>query len=374
MTNVTPLPVRRRSRLTTPGIARRESEKQPDSVTWRGGYSGTKLAEKGAGSGPAGQRTCPVPKGLKQDLSGSERNVSKPKPHGASKGEGNSAQGNVSVLKSDTRSLRQRYPLTYSSWDNMKTRARRFSHRVDPSWIGVDGFTAFLADMGPRPTAAFTLDRMDSSRKEYGPGLCRWASKKTQTQNRQITVHLIDASGVCHPLGEWATLKGVKPDTMLKRISRGWSDDEVIHGRRRPPPPRAQESTSTSTKWPPGDERVVECWKKMYANRAWKKESQLDYIHRTATETLERLGGKPSVGIEGTIPYLLDRLPPDQKSENPPPAEKAMEDRLEKATNLQRIMLAAREWALPRVDERNRKRAEAHRAKVHAGEWGAERD
>ena len=364
MTNVTPLPVRRRSRLTTPGIARRESEKQPDSVTWRGGYSGTKLAEKGAGSGPAGQRTCPAPKGTHNDLSGSERNVSKPKPTDVSKGEGNSAQGNVSVLKSDTRSLRQRYRLTYSSWDNMKTRARRFSHRVDPSWIGVDGFATFLANMGPRPTAAFTLDRMDSSRKEYGPGMCRWASKKTQTQNRQDTVHLTDASGVCRPLGEWAKLKGEKPDTMLKRIGRGWSDDEVIHGRR--PPPREQESTTTSTKWPPGDERMVEYWEKRWASRAWKKESQLDFIHRTSTETLEWLGGRLTNGTgvctRGEIPYLQDRLPPDKKSENPSPEEKAMEDRLERLTNIQRIMLAAREWVLPRVDERNRKRAEAHRA------------
>ncbi len=366
MTNVIPLPVRRRSRPTTAGIAQRDSEKQPDSVTV-GAYSG-KLAEKDPDCGPTGHRTCPAPNTIESDLSGGERNPPKPKSTAISKGErscGPAGQGtgNVSVLQQDTRSLPQQHRPAYSSWRSMKSRASRLGHEVDPSWLGVDGFARFLRDMGPRPNAEYTLDRIDSSLKEYGPGLCRWASKKTQTQNRRNTIMLTDASGVCRPLGEWAVLVGVKPDTMLKRIDRSWDDHDVIHGRESP----ARPQESTTGRWPPVSERAVECWKKMYVNRVWKKESRLDFVHRTATETLRGLWGTGQG--EGELEYLTNLVHLNENIQNTSPEAVAAADRLKKLSELYHLMTVARDWAHAGLRERLRRAAEVDRAQAHARKW-----
>lgn len=51
---------------------------------------------------------------------------------------------------------------------------------VAPEWRS---FQQFLADMGERPEGT-SLDRIDVN-SGYGPGLCRWATRKEQAQNRR---------------------------------------------------------------------------------------------------------------------------------------------------------------------------------------------
>ena len=51
-------------------------------------------------------------------------------------------------------------------------------------WLIGDGFAAFYADMGPRPSIRHTLDRIDSD-GNYEPSNCRWATWDVQGANKR---------------------------------------------------------------------------------------------------------------------------------------------------------------------------------------------
>lgn len=48
--------------------------------------------------------------------------------------------------------------------------------------------------MGPRPSKNHTLDRIDNDNPNYGPELCRWATKQEQATNRGTT-HFVHVGG-----------------------------------------------------------------------------------------------------------------------------------------------------------------------------------
>jgi hypothetical protein len=54
--------------------------------------------------------------------------------------------------------------------------------RVCACWRG--SYTAFLADMGRRPSARHSIDRVDVN-GNYEPGNCRWATPSQQRQNQR---------------------------------------------------------------------------------------------------------------------------------------------------------------------------------------------
>jgi hypothetical protein len=64
---------------------------------------------------------------------------------------------------------------------------------MDNSWLGVDGFTNFCKDMGPKPTPNHTVDRKDNN-GPYSKDNCKWATKHEQGKNKKNNTEIVGVS------------------------------------------------------------------------------------------------------------------------------------------------------------------------------------
>lgn len=123
----------------------------------------------------------------------------------------------------------------YRIWSTMWQRCTNPKHekyqlyggrgiRVCKEW---EEFSAFENDMGPRPSQAHTLDRIDSN-GNYEPGNVRWATQKEQQNNRRNTRKFTINSEVL-TLTEIASRFHIRPALIRQRVDRdGMSIEQAL--------------------------------------------------------------------------------------------------------------------------------------------------
>lgn len=93
------------------------------------------------------------------------------------------------------------------------------------SWL--QSFKSFYADMGDKPSAKHSLDRLDVN-GPYSKENCRWATSSEQARNRQKN-RLLTYGGQTKTIAEWAEITQIKFTTLYARLfDMGWSPDQAL--------------------------------------------------------------------------------------------------------------------------------------------------
>lgn len=124
--------------------------------------------------------------------------------------------------------------LEYNTWHAMKKRCNCPTSVDYPDYGGRgikvcerwSAFANFLADMGERPTAKHTLDRIDNE-GDYTPENCRWATLIEQARNKRNN-RLLTHAGEALTLPEWSERTGIETGTLFARLRRGWSAERTL--------------------------------------------------------------------------------------------------------------------------------------------------
>lgn len=126
----------------------------------------------------------------------------------------------------------------YTAWMRMLARCRNLS---DPSYpryggrgikvcqrwsVGRNAALVFMQDMGPRPSPAHSIDRIDND-GNYEPGNCRWATAKEQARNRRSN-RIVVLFGDRMALAEAVERLGLDYRTVKARLRLGWSTDRAL--------------------------------------------------------------------------------------------------------------------------------------------------
>jgi hypothetical protein len=87
-------------------------------------------------------------------------------------------------------------------------------------------FENFRDDMSCTFEPHLEIERMDVN-GNYSPENCKWATKAEQSLNKR-TNHRIEWRDETLTVQEWGQRLGIKPNTIIFRLRRGWSIDRAL--------------------------------------------------------------------------------------------------------------------------------------------------
>lgn len=102
--------------------------------------------------------------------------------------------------------------------------------KVCDRWRG--SFANFLEDMGSKPCAEHTIDRLDNA-KGYFPGNCRWATKDEQVLNRK-RIRWITIGDTTMCIRDWAAARQMEQTKVAARLRLGWTAEQALDMAPRP--------------------------------------------------------------------------------------------------------------------------------------------
>jgi hypothetical protein len=130
------------------------------------------------------------------------------------------------------------YSSEYKAWISMKYRTsdrskgnfRKYYYsrgiKTCKRWLGPNGFSYFLKDLGPKPHKNFSLERKNND-LGYTPKNCIWASPQVQQNNTRNTIFLT-FNGETLSVAQWSKRIGIKANTIKSRIKRGRPINEIL--------------------------------------------------------------------------------------------------------------------------------------------------
>lgn len=126
----------------------------------------------------------------------------------------------------------------YLAWVHIHTRCNNKNCKAYPDYGGRgitvckrwDDFVSFLADMGAKPSAQHSIDRINND-GNYEPVNCRWATRAEQRRNgSRIIWFTHNQKTMC--LKDWCIELGLDYPKVYQRVHRGkWPIEQAIFGK-----------------------------------------------------------------------------------------------------------------------------------------------
>ena len=123
----------------------------------------------------------------------------------------------------------------YDAWRTMKYRCFNPNYKQYSNYggrgIGVcdswrNSFENFFADMGLKPSPAYSIDRIDND-GDYQADNCRWATKTEQANNKRSN-RLITIGCVTLTIAQWTFEMGFTEFVIYARLDLGWSERDAV--------------------------------------------------------------------------------------------------------------------------------------------------
>jgi hypothetical protein len=127
-----------------------------------------------------------------------------------------------------------RHSPEYNIWNQMRQRCLNPRHKQFQDYGGRGitvcqewrHFSRFYADMGPRPSPHYSIERTDNN-GPYSPENCVWSTPYLQTRNKRNNRYLA-YMGLTLCVADWEKRLNMKRGVLGSRLLRGWPVEDAL--------------------------------------------------------------------------------------------------------------------------------------------------